>query len=329
MIQILKINAGIILSFFLFASAISAQVPKPVKPKNKVLNQNETPAEKSLATDSKVNISLCISEGKINVHGWDRDEVRAYVSTGGSNVGFKILQKNKSEKPVWVMVLGLDPNQTSEADAEECLSGDEIELDVPRGATVNIKSRESETKIESIGKASVENIGGGIYLNDIAGGIRAETYRGNVTVGNSSGAISLSSSAGNIVAYNVSPSEIGDIFKAKTINGTITLQEIEHRQMEVGSNSGSIKFTGDLLTGGQYSFGTHTGAMLLQIPEKSSCKISAFFGFGQFSSEIKLENEKKSPTSGAQNLTAQIGAGEAALNLKTFNGRIIIRKVDK
>ncbi len=329
MIQNLKIKAGIILSFFLFALCFSnlvfAQVQKPNKPKKQVMNRSETPAEKSLAVDAKVNISLCVSEGKINVQGWDRNEIRAYVSSGGSQVGFKIQQKNKNEKPVWVMVLGFDPSKPSESEVEECLSGDEIELDVPRGATVNIKSRESETKIESVGKVSIENVGGGIFLNEIAGGIRAETYRGNVTVGNSSGAISLASSAGNIVAYNVSPSEIGDIFKAKTINGAITLQEIEHRQMDVGSNSGSIKFTGELLTGGQYNFGTHTGAMLFLIPEKSSCKISAFFGFGQFSSEIKLENIKQSPTSGAQNLTGQIGTGEATLNLKTYNGRILIR----
>ncbi len=336
MIQNLKIKAEILLSFLLFAvcffssATISAQTVKiKPKPKTTAINNSNTPAEKSLATDAKVNISLCISEGKINIQGWDRNEIRAYVSSGGSQVGFRVMEKNKSEKPVWVMVLGFDPNQTSETESIECLSGDEIELDVPRGATVNIKSRESETKIEAVGKVSVKNVGGDIFLSDISNGIKAETYRGNVTVGNSGGEMILSSSAGNIVAYNAAPSEIGDIFKANTINGAITLQDIEHRQVEINSQSGSIKFSGEILTGGQYSFGTHTGAMLFSIPEKSSCKITAFFGFGQFSSDIKLENEKKSPISGAQNLTAQIGTGEAALNLKTFNGRILIRKADK
>ena len=328
------------MSFFLFAFcffsviSVSAQTAKPNKDKQKskktIMNESATPAEKSLATDAKVNISLCISEGKINVHGWDRNEIRAYVSSGGSQVGFKILQKSKqTEKPVWVMVLGFDPSETNETEAEECLSGEEIELDVPRGATVNIKSRESETTIESVGKVRVENNGGDIFLNDIANGIEARTYEGNLTVGKSSGAIALSSTNGNIVVFDVSPSEIGDFFKAKTINGTLTLENIEHRQIDVSSNSGSIKFTGEFLSGGQYSFGTVNGTILLQIPEKSSCKITAFFGFGQFNSEIPLLNVKKSPTSGAQNLTAQIGDGEATLNLKTFSGRILIRKSDK
>lgn len=338
MIQNLTTKTGTILSFFLFvlfafgfsgATSISAQVQKPNKPKIKkqVMNESETPAEKSLAVDVKVNISLCVTEGNVKVHGWDRNEIRAYVSSGGSQVGFKILQKNRqSEKPVWVMVVGFDPTEANETEAEECLSGDEIELDVPRGATVNIKSRESETRIESVSKARVENVGGDIYLNEISSGIEAATYEGDVTVGNSSGAIALSSASGNIIAYGASPSEIGDVFKAKTINGAITLQDIEHRQIDVSSNSGSIKFTGEFLNGGQYTFSTANGAIMLLIPEKSSCKITAFFGFGQFDSAIPLLDKKVSPLSGAQNLTARIGDGEATLNLKTYSGRIIIRK---
>ena len=333
MIQNLKIKAGIILSFFLFAAtflsavSVSAQITKP---KKQIVNEGETAAEKSVAVDAKVNISLCVSEGKVKVQGWERNEIRAYVSNGGSQVGFKILQKSKqTEKPVWIMVLGFDPSKIADSEADECLSGDEIELDVPRGATVNIKSRESETRIESVARARVENVAGDIFLNDIAQGIEAATYEGDVTVSKSSGAMSLSSASGNIVAFDASPSDIGDVFKAKTINGAITLQEIEHRQLDVISNSGSIKFTGEFLNGGQYNFGTANGAILLMMPEKSSCKVTAFFGFGQFASEIPMQNIKKSPTSGAQNLTGQIGTGEATLNLKTYSGRIIIRKSDK
>ena len=322
-----------ILSFILFSFCLLSAVSvfaQTEKPKKQILNEGATAAEKSVGTDAKVNISLCVTEGKVNIHGWDRSEIRAYVSNGGSQVGFKILQKSKqTEKPVWVMVVGFDPSKTNEAEVEECLSGDEIELDVPRGATVNIKSRVSETRIESVQKARVENIGGDIFLNDIAQGIEAATYEGDVTISKSSGAMSLSSASGNIVAFDASSSEIGDVFKAKTINGAITLQEIEHRQIEVGSNSGSIKFTGEFLGGGQYNFGTANGAIMLIIPEKSSCKVTAFFGFGQFASEIPMQNIKKSPASGAQNLTGQMGAGEANLNLKTYSGRIFIRKTDK
>lgn len=334
MIQNLKIKTRMILSFFLFfllfccfTTAFAQVVVKPVKPKRQVINESGKPAEKSLTVDAKVNISLCVTEGNIKVHGWDRNEIRAYISDGGSKVGFKILQKSKqTENPVWVMVVGFDPSETSRIEPEECLSGDEIELDVPRGATVNIKSRESKTTIDSVGKVRVDNIGGDIFLNNISNGIDATTRQGGVTVSRSSGAMVLSTNEGNIVAFDVSPSEIGDFFKAKTSNGTITLQEIEHRQIEANSISGSIKYTGEFLNGGQYNFGTTSGAILLSIPENSSCKITAFYGFGQFTSGFELKNIKQTPTSGAQTISGQIGGGEANLNLKTFSGRIVIRK---
>lgn len=294
--------------------------------KRQVWNESDTPAEKSIATDAKVNISLCVSAGNVKVTGWERDEVRVFISEG-TQIGFKILQKNRqSEKPVWVMVLGFDPVTNKEVRPDECLSGDDIELDVPRGATVNIKSRESATTIDSVNKVRVENINGDIYLRSIAEGINATTFEGDVTVERSGGAISLTSTTGNILAFDAAPSEIGDVFRAKTSNGTISLQDIEHRQMEIKSNSGAIRFTGDFLSGGQYTFGTLNGAIALNVPLNTSCKINASFGLGVFASDIPLKDMVKSAASGAKNLSAIMGMGDATLNLTTYSGAISIKK---
>ncbi len=303
------------------------EVPKPRwKNARKVPNQSETPAEKSIAVEPNINISLCISEGRLKVNGWERNEVRAFI-VNGSQVGFTVLQKSRqTENPVWIKVLGYDPAVNKETNLDECLSGDEIEIDVPRGATVNIKSRESETSIDSVAKVSVENVGGDIFLNNIGRGIDAKTYEGGVMVENSSGAMSLFSTTGNIIAFNVSPSEIGDIFKAKTSNGAIALKNVSHRQIEVGSNSGSISFNGDFLNGGQYNFGTSNGSIVLTIPQTSSIQIFASYGFGAFNSEIPLQNIEKNTPSKVHSLSAQIGKGDATLKLTTVSGAIRIRK---
>ena len=359
MIQVLKFK-GLLLSFLIlaivgatafFASAQTSPVvpmaakpvstPKPTpkpyydkdkekskesKTKNRIANESDTPAEKFITVDAKVNVSFCVSEGNVKVNGWDRNEIRAYVS-GGSQIGFKIMQKSKQTGvPVWVMTLGFDPAKNTDPNADECLSGDEIELDVPRNATVNIKSRESGVTIESVGKARVENATGDVCLTNITQGIEAATYEGSITVGKSGGAMTLTSNLGNILAYEVSPSEIGDVFKAKTINGMIVLNQVEHRQADVTSNSGSIKFTGDLLSGGQYNFSTSSGLLLLLVPEKVSCRISAILGYGTFHSEIPLVTENISNPSGIKSLSGVLGKGEAELSLKTVNGRINIKK---
>ncbi len=298
-----------------------------VKQKSKGVSDNsDQPAEKLIVVDAKVKLQLCVSTGKLKVSGWERNEIRAFVG-GGSRVGFKVLQKSEQNgMPVWVEVLGFDPTKNNGNSADECLSGDEIELDVPRGATVNVKGGESETTIDSVRKTTVEIEGGDIFLNNITHGIYAKTFEGGVTVENSSGAITLVSTTGNIVAFAVGASEIGDVFKAKTNSGAIALQKIGHRQIEAGSNSGSIRFTGEFQSGGQYNLGTQNGSILLSIPEKSSFKLNASYGFGVFNPEIPLQNLVKTPTPKAQNLSAQMGSGDATLNLKTVSGAIRIRK---
>ncbi len=297
--------------------------PKTSETKKVVLNEGFAPAEKSIRVESKVNITLCVNEGSLKINGWDREEIRAFVRNG-SQVGFKIAQNNpKTQNPVWVYVLGFDPQKNKELKPEECLSGSEIELDVPRNATVNIKSVESETKIGSVGKVSVKTLSGDIYLTDIANGIEATTYRGDITVERSGGQIILTNTDGNIIALDVSPSEIGDIFKAKTNSGRISLQSIEHRQIETNSISGSTTFEGELLSGGQYGFSTTNGSIGLLIPSSSLCKINAWFGYGAFMSEIPLQNTLKKE----QSLSAQLGGTDAtcSLNLKTGSGVIRLK----
>ena len=287
-------------------------------------NLGGTPVEKSIAVDEKINLQFCVSEGNVKVTGWDRNEVRVFINEG-SQIGFNVIQSNDETKmPVWIAVLGYEPSKNKGKKVDECLSGGDIEIEVPRNATVNIKSRESKTKIDSVRKVNVKNIGGGIFLNNIAEGIEAATYEGDVTVEKSSGAMSLESLSGNILAFDVHADEIGDIFKAKTSSGIITLQDIGHRQLEIETNSGSIKFNGAFAKGGQYNFGTTNGAINLIVPQNSSCKISASYGFGAFNSDIPMQNVVKSQATSVKNLSATMGNGDCTLNLRTYNGAIIL-----
>ncbi len=303
-------------------AAQKRKLSKPVKTKNR----SDIASEKFIAVDAKVNVKLCVSEGKLKINGWERGEIRAFVA-GGSRIGFKVLQKSgQSGVPVWVSVSEVQSDDAAEINPEGCLSGDKIELDVPRGAVVTIKSGESETVIDSVGKVDIQNRGGNILLSNITQGIEARTYEGGITVENSSGAISLATTTGNIVVVDAAPGEIGDAFKAKTNSGAVILQKVEHRQVEANTISGSIKFAGELLNGGQYNLKALNGSVNLLIPQNSSCKIYASYGSGAFSSEIPLQNVVKSASSNAQNLSAQLGTGDASLNLSTYSGTIQIKK---
>ncbi len=303
-----------------FRISVKSEKPSPV-----VSDFNYGTSEKAIVVDPKVTVSLCVLGGNLKINGWDRSEARVFINEG-SAVSFKVLEKDKkSQLPAWIMIVGFDTQKT-DGSGQECISGDEIEIDLPRDAAAKIKNEETKVSINSIRKVVIQNLVGDIMLNNISEGIQAVTYEGDIIVEKSEGAMNLQSGTGNIAVAGASPSEIGDVFNAKTNNGAISLQAIEHRQLEINTNSGSIKFTGELLNNGQYKFGTQNGSVMLYIPTDSSCKISATYGYGTFNSEIQLQKVEKNPSSQAKSLTALMGNGGAALNFTTYNGSINIKK---
>ncbi len=340
-VQKLKISGLAILLCAGGAVAIAAQKPAPAatpKPKAEVWKPPTMPkvasfpreasvtTEKSIAVNSDVNIKLCVSEGSLKVNGWERNEVRVFVRSGRIP-GFKVLEKDEvSGKPNWLMVTNMAAEGSRPGPMSECLAGSEIELDVPMKTSINLTGRSTETVIDSIKKVNVKTVEGDISLRNISDGISAATYQGDLLVEGSGGSIMLDATTGNILAFGVTPGQIGDLFKAKTGSGSISMQQVEHRQIESSTISGSVNFNGKFLSGGLYNFKTSNGSVKIQIPVKSSATIKAAYGFGSFTSEIPLKYIYENNTPAGKNFLAIIGSGDANVSLTTNTGSIAIKK---
>jgi hypothetical protein len=227
------------------------------------------------------------------------------------------------------MLLGLEHGKGKTGMAvNECIWGSDIEIDVPEGSAISIKGKEARTRIDTVRKVTVNMVGGDISVRNVGEGVSAVTYRGGVTVENSQGPMLLESTSGNIVAFGLSPSEIGDTFKAKTSGGTLSLQRLGFRQIEVNSISGSILYAGELLSGGSYAFGTTNGIIRLTIPQATSSIVSAVFGYGNFNSEIPFTTHTEDVGPGPlKRINGRLGKGDnATLKLTTDSGSILIKK---
>jgi len=282
--------------------------------------------EKAISVDPKVNLSMCVTEGDVKVSGWSRNEVRVFVG-GGNSFAFKVVQKSpRSGDPVWIGVVSAS-SKGMPTPAGECISGEEIEVDVPQDATVKIRGKQTRISVDGIRKAGVENIGGDVSLRNIAEGVSAWTGQGDVMVENCQGSISLQSSTGNIVVFGAAPSQVGDSLRAKTNSGAIFLQRVEHRQIEVNSLSGASMFDGELLSGGVYSFGTTNGSIRIAIPENSSFMVDATYGFGNFNSDLPIKTLQEDVAPGSvKRIRGQAGSGDARLSMTTSTGQIRIIK---
>ena len=286
-------------------------------------------SEKSIKTDASVNVWIpCINRGSVKITGWDRNEVRVYID-GGNTFNFTVQEKNAtSGDPVWIKVSGVQPKGRY-GPVSECIWGDDIEIDVPVGASVNLKGQEIATRIDTVRKAEIKVVGGNISLRNITNGVGAYSGQGDITVEASKGSISLESTTGNILVFEAGPSEIADWFKAKTNGGAISLQGIGHRQVDVNSISGSVSFSGSIRTGGSYSLRTSRGSIRMAIPAAVSSQISATYGYGTFRSEIPIDIATENVSPGAvKTIVGTFGkGGDAIIRLASNNGSIAITKM--
>ncbi|MEP6788567.1 MAG: DUF4097 family beta strand repeat-containing protein [Acidobacteriota bacterium] len=318
----------------------AAPLPKPEKPakteKFERISRNWRErsmgggdnSEKSIKADASVNLSLCVTQGSVKVNGWNRSEVRVFVQDG-SKFAFKVqLKSPKSGDPALLAITGIE-TKNKYAAPTECIWGSDIEIDVPVNATINIKGQETTTMIDTVRKAGIRTIGGDISLRNVSSGVTASAGQGDITVEESEGPMILESTTGNILVFEAGPSEIGDMFRAKTNSGSISLQRLGHRQIEVNSISGSVAFNGEIQSGGSYSMSTSRGSIRVAIPAASNCHIVASYGYGNFSSEIPIKIETENITEGPiKTVVGKMGSGgEALLKLATNNGSIGIKKL--
>ncbi|HEX6124060.1 MAG TPA: DUF4097 family beta strand repeat-containing protein [Pyrinomonadaceae bacterium] len=300
------------------------RVPKPGPHPPGFIEHDSVTWERSMMVDPNVAIKLCVAEGDLKINGWQREEVRIFVKNG-RKFEMKPLEKSaETGKVNWLWVAHVTSGRPRPA--SECLAGDTIEIDAPVGTAFDLSGRAARTSVDSVKKVKVKILEGVIMLRNIAGGINAYTSQGDVMVDNSAGAIQLESTTGNIVAIDVKPGQIGELLRAKTNSGAITLQRVSHRQIEASSISGSLLFDGQFLTGGIYNFRTSNGSIRLAIPTSSSCTFKMTYGFGSFNSEIPLKILTVDENPRVKTVVASLGTGSAAVSLTTSSGSIGIRK---
>jgi hypothetical protein len=320
-------------------------VPSPEKAKGgpppapKIKTEPEPPSwprvprgdvsEKSIMSDPNVNVWIpCVSRGSIKITGWNRSEVRVFVD-GGNAFNFTVQEKSpQSGAPVWIKVSGIQPKGRY-GPVSECIWGEDIEIDVPMNASINLKGQEIRSRIDSVRKVEIKAIGGNISLRNIANGIGAYAGQGDITVEASQGSISLESTTGNILVFEAGPSEIADWFKAKTNGGAISIQGLNYRQVEVNSISGSLTFSGNIRNSGSYTLRTSRGSIRMAMPLATSSQISATFTSGTFKSEIPIDIATENVSEGPiKTIVGKIGkGGDAIVRLSSNTGSITISKM--
>ena len=306
-------------------------------------HKQSAPVERTSSAEAQAIVTLCLSQGDVIVRGWDKKEVHARAE-GAGNV--RLLTPNVQPAPR-VEVLVAD-DEENEPDSGDCGSAEQVELMVPRGATVNVRTQSGHVDVSDVSDARVEALSGDVDVRRIARAVQVSCLSGDVMVTDVSGPVHAATVSGNVEARNARALAAGDDFEAKSTSGDVTIENVKHSQVVSATISGSLLYTGALARGGAYDFKTISGDVTMEIPSNSSFTLHAkVVVSGDIDTDFPVKTaavgslaptpppppargkpgKMKPPKEPEQvRLDGTVGSGDATVNMSSFSGSLHLRK---
>lgn len=288
-------------------------------------------SEAVVPTTETVNVSLTTGSGGITVRGWDRKEVRAQTMQAGTKIEIRKTGGTDAANPA--MRLEILIYEDSEDTAEEdnaCEADTDVLLNVPRGATVYLKTANGDIEVDDVAEAHLETTDGRIEARRISKATEAASVNNNIALEDANGRVRLNSFAGVIEVRDLHSSDGSDFVKIKTTSGDILLDRIGPARVDVSTIGGELRLMGPLARGGVYNFTTTTGDATIILPVNSSFELNAKISEGgEIITDFELTYKgSTSPSSLLQagRLLGTYGTGEAKINLVSFSGTLRLRK---
>jgi len=260
-------------------------------------------SEKTFEATPNPRITLTNMTGQVVVRGWDKPQVHAVytVLSPHVEVDTELLPASGPADKIHFATHILDA-LVSGGDQNVDYS-----LDVPTGASLEIRNPQGSVRMEKLqaDDASVESVGGAIFVSDFTGHLFVRSVGGNIEVIRPSGRVEAYSITGGL--HFVSPT-------TSKLRGSTT--------------SGRILFEGDFPDGGDYSLSDYSGDMDLFCPPSASFELNAKTVRGKLQNEmpITVRHHSATPMSSANSLLGTHLTGKATVNLTSFSGTIRIRQ---
>ena len=286
-------------------------------------------AQQSLEVAPDAVVSLCVERGDVLVRGTDGREVRASAA-GAARIDLR--------RPTGMLAAG--PPKSVEVVASDdrgvtgCSFSGSVAVDVPRGATVVVKTVLARVTVSDVAVARVETVSGEVSLQGIARSAEASSANGDLSLRNSAGRVRLQSISASIEAAEVKPVEAADQFLAKTTSGDITLAQIGHARVEATTTSGYVDLTGTPARGGVYVLKAYSGGIKVTMPAGASFRVDARVAHGEIVTDFPVKLAQDAQPGGVLNAphsTVRVNgvAGDnpqATFTLSSFSGVLQLRK---
>jgi hypothetical protein len=260
--------------------------------------------EKSFDTTREPRISLHNLKGIVLVRGWDKAQVHVVytVASPRLEVDSEILPESGPADKLHfeTHVLDATANSTDE--------GVDYTLDVPQGASLEIRNPQGKIRVEGMqSDASVVSVGGDITVRDYSGHLSVRSVAGNIEILRASGMVEADSTTGSL--HFVSPSTT---------------------RLHASTTSGRILYEGDFMDRGDYVLSAYSGDVDIVCPASASYELSAKTLKGKVINTMPMNHRREpaTPRGESNSLLARSNTGKANVELTSFSGNIRIRPQD-
>jgi hypothetical protein len=264
----IQIGLVLVLVFGVGAASVSG------RPASREDDGRSQKVERTISADPSVTVSICVMSGSISVHGWDKGEVLARSSDAAR---IELRQKDgaaQAGKAMKVEVFVVD-NLDEERINKNCQAYSDLELFVPRTASVHVQTRDGDIDIADIAVVVAGTQNGDIYIERVSQAVEAGSVGGSVSIKDSTGRASVTTIGGGVEAVNLRPTAAADGFEVVSVSGDLNLKGVGHAHLNARTVTGDVHLTGRLAAGGRYGFKTMSGDITLTLPNDSSFHLSA------------------------------------------------------
>ena len=210
----------------------------------------------------------------------------------------------------------------------------------PRRPSVPARVSVSYTVTAPAGtRLTAKTVNGNVEVKGIKGGLAAQVTTGNITIANAGNLSMLRSISGNVMVSNVESAGRLDL---NVISGSVTLDRVKVRELEIdvttgdvrvtdGSSdaveirslAGSIDYAGALARGGRYRLQTHSGEVRLLMTDKTGFDLQA----SSFAGRLKVDPDwlpKGTTAAMPRSMRVTVGDGSASVVATTFSGNVTV-----
>jgi hypothetical protein len=207
-------------------------------------------------------------------------------------------------------------------DETEQLKPSVLEVRVPRGSHVWVKTASADISIEGVdGGLDLYSVTGRIHVNGAPREVFAESMGGGIDITADTRTVRATSASGAI-------SLRGTIAEAsaRTVSGDLVLDGSGFERGRFESVDGNIRYMGEITRGSSLDFVNHSGAVEFILPPRVAADFVISTFEGGLDDRYGVRVETRASKLKGKELRFALGPGGGHVSVRSFKGQVVLRR---